>query len=106
MKTLLKAILVLAALGAVAALVLRLLGRPQRYAESGEARESMPDLDEVIGDTRLRTAASYLDEGNVYFNVGQYALAVERYTRALAETPALPAALANRAPAHTRLGAF
>ena len=75
-------------------------------APEGESAEALPELDEVIGEERLRTAASYLDEGNVYFNVGQYELAIERYTRALEERPGIPAALYNRATAHTRLGQF
>ena len=102
MRGVLKGILVLAGLGAAATVAWRLFGRPQRHALSGEAREL--EVEEVIGETRLRTAASYLDEGNVYFNVGQYELAIERYTRALEETPGIPAAHFNRASAQTRLG--
>ncbi|MYH68032.1 MAG: hypothetical protein F4152_05655, partial [Dehalococcoidia bacterium] len=79
MKGLLKAIVVLAAVGAVGAVVWRLLAR-RRELESGDATAAEFEFDgEIDGETRLRTAASYLDEGNVYFNVGQYALAIERY---------------------------
>jgi len=53
-----------------------------------------------------RTAESYLDEGNVYFNVGQYGLAVERYTQAIEMDQQLTAAFYNRANAHTRAGEF
>lgn len=53
-----------------------------------------------------RTAESYLDEGNVYFNVGQYGLAIERYGQAIALDDSLTAAYYNRANAHTRAGEF
>ncbi len=53
-----------------------------------------------------RNAESYLDEGNVYFNVGQYALAVERYSRAIELDSELIAAYYNRANARTRAGEF
>jgi tetratricopeptide (TPR) repeat protein len=51
-----------------------------------------------------RTAESYLDEGNVYFNVGQYGLAIERYTQAIELDGDLTAAFYNRANARTRSG--
>ena len=53
-----------------------------------------------------RDAESYLDEGNVYFNVGQYSLAVERYSRAIELDETLTAAYYNRANARTRAGEF
>ena len=53
-----------------------------------------------------RNAESYLDEGNVYFNVGQYRLAIERYTSAIALSDTLVAAFYNRANAHTRNGEY
>ena len=53
-----------------------------------------------------RTAESYLDEGNVYFNVGQYELAIERYSTAVEMDRELVAAYYNRANAHTRSGNF
>jgi Tfp pilus assembly protein PilF len=53
-----------------------------------------------------RNAESYLDEGNVYFNVGQYALAIERYNQALDLDANLVAAYYNRANALTRNGAY
>ncbi len=53
-----------------------------------------------------RTADSYLDEGNVYFNVGQYDLAIERYSRAVELDDELVAAFYNRANAHTRAGEY
>ena len=53
-----------------------------------------------------RTAESYLDEGNVYFNVGQYKLAIERYTTAVEMDRDLVAAYYNRANARTRSGEF
>jgi tetratricopeptide (TPR) repeat protein len=53
-----------------------------------------------------RHAESYLDEGNVYFNVGQHALAIERYTRAIELDPRLTAGYYNRGNAHTRAGQY
>lgn len=53
-----------------------------------------------------RSAESYLDEGNVYFNVGQFALAIDRYTQAILLDPELTAAYYNRANAYTRSGDF
>ncbi len=53
-----------------------------------------------------RDAESYLDEGNVYFNVGQYGLAIERYTRALELDGTLTAGYYNRANARTRAGEY
>ncbi len=53
-----------------------------------------------------RDAESYLDEGNVYFNVGQYNLAIDRYTRALENDPGLTAGYYNRANARTRTGEY
>jgi tetratricopeptide (TPR) repeat protein len=53
-----------------------------------------------------RSAESYLDEGNVYFNVGQFALAIDRYTQAILLDPDLTAAYYNRANAYTRSGEF
>jgi hypothetical protein len=35
-----------------------------------------------------RDAESYLDEGNVYFNVGQFGMAIDRYTKAIVEKEA------------------
>jgi tetratricopeptide (TPR) repeat protein len=51
-----------------------------------------------------RAPESYLDEGNVYFGVGQYGLAVDRYTRALSVREDYGAAYYNRANARMRLG--
>lgn len=53
-----------------------------------------------------RSAGSYLEEGNVYFNVGQYALAIDRYSRALEVDGSLAAAYYNRANARTRSGEY
>lgn len=53
-----------------------------------------------------RDAESFLDEGNVYFNVGQYGLAIERYGKALEIAPDLTAAYYNRANARTRAGEY
>lgn len=52
---------------------------------------------------RERPAESYLDEGNVYFTVGQYDRAVERFSRALQLDPGLGRAYYNRAAALLRL---
>ena len=56
------------------------------------------------GEQGARAAESYLEEGNVYFNVGQYGLAIERYTRAIEIDPALTAGYYNRANARSRAG--
>ncbi len=59
-----------------------------------------------ISTIASRNAESYLDEGNVYFNVGQYGLAIERYNQAVSLDPTLVAAFYNRANALTRSGAY
>lgn len=59
-----------------------------------------------IRPPQRRSAESYLDEGNVYFNVGQFALAIDRYTQAIALDPGLASAYYNRANAYTRSGEF
>lgn len=69
--------------------------------------EALEDLEPApIVPPPRRTAESFLDEGNVYFNVGQYGLAVERYTQAIEMDRQLTAAFYNRANAHTRAGDF
>ena len=69
--------------------------------------EALSDLEPAaIVPPPRRSAESYLDEGNVYFNVGQYALAIERYTQALQLDANLTAAYYNRANARTRSGDF
>jgi tetratricopeptide (TPR) repeat protein len=69
-----------------------------------EALSSLPPRE--ITTAGQRDAESYLDEGNVYFNVGQYALAIERYGKALELAPDLTAAYYNRANARTRAGDY
>jgi Flp pilus assembly protein TadD len=49
-------------------------------------------------------ATALLEEGNAFFNVGQYSLAIERYTGALERSPQLVAALYNRGNAYARTG--
>jgi tetratricopeptide (TPR) repeat protein len=74
----------------------------------------LSSVEEALGDLEpapivpppRRTAESYLDEGNVYFNVGQYGLAIERYGAAISMDADLTAAYYNRANAHTRAGEF
>ncbi len=74
----------------------------------------LASVEEALGDLEpapivpppRRTAESYLDEGNVYFNVGQYGLAIERYGAAISMDSDLTAAFYNRANAHTRAGEF
>lgn len=67
--------------------------------------EALTDLEPApIVPPPRRTAESYLDEGNVYFNVGQYGLAIERYTQAIEMDRDLTAAYYNRANARTRSG--
>ena len=69
--------------------------------------EALDDLEPApIFPPPRRTAESDLDEGNVYFNVGQYGLAIERYGQAIALDDTLTAAFYNRANAHTRAGEF
>jgi tetratricopeptide (TPR) repeat protein len=69
--------------------------------------EALTDLSPVpIIPPPRRNAESYLDEGNVYFNVGQYGLAIERYTQAVELDQNLIAAFYNRANARTRAGEF
>lgn len=69
--------------------------------------EALSDLEPAaIVPPPRRTAESYLDEGNVYFNVGQYGLAIERYTQAIGMDDSLTAAYYNRANARTRSGDF
>ncbi len=91
---------------------------PAAVVEPATAAESPPDLPQSLEAalTELapmpivppprRTAESYLDEGNVYFNVGQYQLAVERYSTAVEMDRDLVAAYYNRANARTRSGDF
>lgn len=69
-----------------------------------EALSSLPDQN--IAALGRRDAESFLDEGNVYFNVGQYGLAIERYGKALELDPELTAAYYNRANARTRAGEY
>ncbi|HEX6030822.1 MAG TPA: tetratricopeptide repeat protein [Tepidiformaceae bacterium] len=69
-----------------------------------EALSSLPGRE--ITTAGQRDAESYLDEGNVYFNVGQYGLAIERYGKALELAPDLTAAYYNRANARTRAGDY
>ncbi len=67
--------------------------------------EALTDMEPApIVPPPRRTAESYLDEGNVYFNVGQYGLAIERYTQAIEMDRDLTAAFYNRANARTRSG--
>lgn len=69
--------------------------------------EALTTLSPVqINPAPRRNAESYLDEGNVYFNVGQYGLAIERYTQAIELDRGLTAAYYNRANARTRAGEF
>ncbi len=73
-------------------------------SEFAEILEDVPTT--PISTIASRNAESYLDEGNVYFNVGQYGLAIERYNQAVSLDPALVAAYYNRANALTRSGDY
>lgn len=53
---------------------------------------------------RPRSAESYLEEGTVYFAVGQFERAAERFGRALEADPTLGSAYYNRGLALARLG--
>ena len=85
---------------------------PEAATPAGEdlfssVEEALVDLEPApIVPPPRRTAESYLDEGNVYFNVGQYGLAIERYGQAISMDDSLTAAYYNRANAHTRAGDF
>ena len=86
---------------------------PPPAAPANEA-PLLSSVEEALGDLEpapivpppRRSAESYLDEGNVYFNVGQYGLAIERYGQAIELDGDLTAAFYNRANAHTRAGEF
>lgn len=56
----------------------------------------------VTSHEATRSADAYLDEGNVYFGVGQYTLAIDRYSQAIEAAPDLVAAYYNRANANSR----
>lgn len=81
---------------------------PQPGAALSESPEqALADLSPApIVPPPRRMAESYLDEGNVYFNVSQYSLAIERYTTAIEIDPGLVAAYYNRANARTRAADF
>lgn len=76
-------------------------------ALSDVIEEALQDVrPEPVPASPTRDAESYLDEGNVYFNVGQYGLAIDRYTRAIEADPTLTAGHYNRANARTRAGDY
>jgi len=85
-----------------------------RVAEDASEPEPAPTEQPVappppgpaLAPALLARAEALLDEGNAYFNVGQYAMAVQRYDEALDIDGALVAALYNRANARTRLGDY
>ncbi len=89
------------------------LGAPEVQA-TGEDLALAETLEEALLDVApqpiipppRRGADAYLDEGNVYFNVGQYSLAIDRYTRAIELDPQLVAGYYNRANARTRAAEF
>ncbi len=76
---------------------------PPSAPRAMEAPRPLPARDLAPG---RRDAESYLDEGNVYFNVGQYGLAIERYGKAIELDSELTAAHYNRANARTRAGEY
>ena len=59
-----------------------------------------------ISENQTQSANSLVEEGNVYFTVGQYNFALDRYTSALEQKPQDVSALYNRGRAHSRLGAL
>jgi Tfp pilus assembly protein PilF len=87
---------------------------PEHFAPPADEGAGLESLEQALTDVSperiqlapSRNAESYLDEGNVYFNVGQYSLAIDRYTRALELDSGLIAAYYNRANARTRSGEF
>jgi len=71
----------------------------------GAVEEALSDIEPApIPSAANRSAESHLDEGNVYFNVGQYGLAIERYSQAIEADARLTAAHYNRANARARAG--
>jgi tetratricopeptide (TPR) repeat protein len=69
--------------------------------------EALSSMDQISTNSAAsRSAEGYLDEGNVYFNVGQYGLAADRYGRAVEADPTLVAGYYNRANALTRSGDY
>lgn len=71
--------------------------------------DTRPAASEARGEAPLEDTAAadaLLDEGNAYFNVGQFALAIQRYDRAIQLAPRLVAAFYNRANARTRIGDY
>ena len=68
-----------------------------------ERREARPAPSPAT-TTVARDAESFLDEGNVHFNVSQYQMAIECYSRAIELNAGLAAAYYNRANAHSRAG--
>jgi len=65
-------------------------------------------LEETVGEdpTPRPPAGPQVEEGNSFFNAGDYEKAAECYTRALEAEPALVSAWYNRANAHTRAGNY
>jgi tetratricopeptide (TPR) repeat protein len=80
--------------------------RTEAVALGGVIEEALHDVAPQPVSTAGRDAESYLDEGNVYFNVGQWALAIDRYSRALELDANLTAGYYNRANARTRSGEY
>ena len=74
----------------------------QTISEKQQKQEGNPPIDE----NQIQTADSLVEEGNVYFTVGQYTLALDRYTSALEQKPQHASALYNRGRANSRLGAL
>jgi len=54
----------------------------------------------------IQSADSLVEEGNVYFTVSQYNLAIDRYTSALEQEPRQISALYNRGRANSHIGAL
>lgn len=79
---------------------------PRDSALEATLNDAIASMPRYGGTSPGRSAASYLDEGNVYFSVGQYGMAIDRYTRALELEPDNAAALYNRANARARTRAY
>ena len=80
---------------------------PAEVALPEALEEALSSMDQIQTHTVMsRSAEGYLDEGNVYFNVGQYALAADRYGKAIESDPSLVAAYYNRGNALTRSGDY
>lgn len=72
----------------------------QKYTDSGKAIEYLGHAIELL----QTNAELYNKRGNAYYNIGQYDLAVDDFSRAVNMAPKYADAYNNRASAYVRLG--